>query len=114
MIPSSCFGTKPDKGFGLKISMWPEVGKERQSESETKGLRRRQLVNGDASGQSTPDSRSEQPAWVSPVPVKEDQSRWVGIPSSFVEILLEIYASVSLHMHKGMHSVTESPFLYLS
>ena len=32
--------------------------------------------------------------------MREDQSRWVGIPSSFVEISLKIHASVSLHMHK--------------
>ena len=50
----------------------------------------------------------------SPESVREDQSRWVGIPSSFVEISLEIHASVSLHMHKGMQSVTESPFLHLN
>ena len=34
--------------------------------------------------------------------VREDRSRWVGNPSSFVEISLEIHASVSLHMLKGM------------
>ena len=61
--PFVCFGAKPDKGFGLEISTWPEVGRERQSESETKGLRRRQLAKSDASGQSTPDSRSDQLAW---------------------------------------------------
>ena len=84
---------KPDKGFGLEISMWLEVGRERQL---------------------TPDSRSGQSAWEGPAAVREDRSRWVGIPSSFVEILLEIHASISLHMHKGMHSVTESPFLHLN
>ena len=45
---------------------------------------------------------------------REDRSRWVGIPSSFVEISLEIHASVSLHMHKEVHSVIESPILHLS
>ena len=25
-----CFGAKPDKGFGLKISTWPELGRERE------------------------------------------------------------------------------------
>ena len=34
--------------------------------------------------------------------VRDDRSGWVGIPSSFVEVSLEIHASVSLHMHKGM------------
>ena len=38
--------------------------------------------------------------------VREDRSRWVGIPSSFVEISLEIHASISLRMHKGMQGVT--------
>ena len=110
--PFVWFRAKTDKGFGLEISTWPEVGRERQSESETKGLRRRQLVKGDASGQSTPVSRSEQSAWVSPVPVKEDRSRWVGIPNSFVEISLEIHTSVSLHMHKGnamLHNSSLAP-----
>ena len=41
--------------------------------------------------------------------VKEDRSRWVGIPSSFVEISLEIHASVSLHMHKGNAMLHNSP-----
>ena len=67
-----------------------------------KGTHRRQLAKGDASGQSIPDSRSDQSAWVNPVPVREGRSRWVGIPTSFVEISLEIHASVSLHMHKEM------------
>ena len=100
--PFVCIGAKPDKGSGLEILTWPKIGRERQSESETKGLRKRELAKGDASGQSTPDSRSDQSAWVSPVPAREDRSRWVGIPSSFVEILLEIHISISLHMHKGM------------
>ena len=34
--------------------------------------------------------------------VREDRSGWVDIPSSFVEVSLEIHASVSLHMHKRM------------
>ena len=42
--------------------------------------------------------------------VREGQSRWVGIPSSFVEISLEIHASVSLHLHKGMQCYI-TPFL---
>ena len=36
--PFVCFGVKPDKGFGLEISTWPEVGRECQSESWTKEL----------------------------------------------------------------------------
>ena len=34
--------------------------------------------------------------------MREDRSRWVVIPCSFVEISQEIHGSVSLHMHKGM------------
>ena len=41
--------------------------------------------------------------------VKEDRSRWVGIPSCFVEISLEIHASVSLQMHKGNAMLHNSP-----
>ena len=82
------------------ISTWPEVGKGTREELD-KGTHRRQLGKGDVSGESTPDSRSDQSAWESPVAVREDRSRLVGIPSSFVEISLEIHASVSLHMHMG-------------
>ena len=67
-----------------------------------KGTERRQLAKGDASGQSTPDSRETSRHERESRAVKEDRSRWIGIPSSFVEISLEIHASVSLHMHKGM------------
>ena len=38
--------------------------------------------------------------------VREGQRGWVGIPSSFVEISLEIHASVSLQMHREMQGVT--------
>ena len=44
--------------------------------------------------------------------MSEDWSKWVGIPSSFVEISLEIHASVSRHMHKGnamLHNFTLAP-----
>ena len=41
--------------------------------------------------------------------VREDRSRWVGIPSSFVEILLEIHASISLHMHIRNAMLHNSP-----
>ena len=43
--------------------------------------------------------------------VREGQTGWVGIPSSFVEISREIHASVSLLMHREC-SVTELPFLH--
>ena len=69
-----CFGAKPDKGFGLEISTSPEVGRERQSENETKGLRSWQLGKGDASDQSTPEQRDQSDEMRSRV-VKEDESR---------------------------------------
>ena len=67
-----------------------------------KGTHRRQLAKGDVSGQSTPDSRETSWHEIGSRAVREDRSRWVGIPSSFVEISLEIHASVSLHMQTGM------------
>ena len=47
-------------------------------------------------------------------PVSEGRSRWVGIPSSFVEISLETHASVSLHMHIGnamLHNSSLAPWV---
>ena len=43
--------------------------------------------------------------------VREDQSRWVGIPRSFVQISRKIHVSGSLQMHRKC-SVTEPPFLH--
>ena len=72
------------------------------------------MAKGDASGQSTPDSRSDQSARERESrAVREDRSRWVGIPSSFVEISLEIHASVSLHMHTGNAECYITPLLAL-
>ena len=86
----------------LKISTWPEVGRECQSESWKKEPREKSWQRETHSGswELTPDRRRDQSAWDSPAAVREDQSRWVGITSSFVEISLENHASVSLHMHK--------------
>ena len=77
------------------------MGKETREDLE-KGTARRRLAKSDASGQSTPDSRETSRHEIGLKAVREVRSRWVGIPSSFVEISLEIHASVSLHMHKGM------------
>ena len=53
------------------------------------------------SGQSTPVSRRDQSAWDRvQKQVREDQSRWVGIPSSFLEISRRMHVSVSLQMHQ--------------
>ena len=51
--------------------------------------------------------------WESPRAAREDRSRWVGIPSRFVEISLEIHASVSLHMHTGNAERYITPLLAL-
>ena len=64
--------------------------------------KRGQLAKGDPSDQSTPDSKETSWHEIGSRAVREDRSRWVGIPSSFVEISQEIHVSVSLHMHKGM------------
>ena len=66
-----------------------------------KGTEKKELAKGDASGQSTPDSRETSWHEIGSRAVRKDQSRWVGIPSSFVEISQEIHTSVSLHMHIG-------------
>ena len=81
--------------------MWPEVGRERQSEELDKGTQRRQLAKGDVSGSRHQTGEVTSRHEIGSRAVKEDRSRWVGIPSSFVEFSLEIHASVSLHMHIG-------------
>ena len=78
-----------------------------------KGTHRSELAKGDASGQSTPDSRETSWHEIGSRAVREDRSRWVDIPSSFVEISLEIHASVSLHMHTGNAECYITPLLAL-
>ena len=99
--PFVSFGAKPNKDLSLRSRRDQKWVRERVR-SETKELRGRQLAKGDVSGQSTPDSRETSWHEIGSRAVRENRSRWVGIPSSFVEISLEIHASVSLHMHKGM------------
>ena len=96
--PFVCFGVKTDKGFGLEISRRLEVGRgtpvrvgQRNGE--------KQLAKGDASRNRTAEvtSRHERESSSSeggPVKMRQHSS-WV------VEFLLEIHASVSLHMHIG-------------
>ena len=98
-----CFGAKQNKGLSSRSSTRPEGGKGTPVRELEKGTQRRQLAKGDSEGQSTTVSRRKH--------VREGQSGWVGIPSSFVEISLEIHASVSLLMHRRC-SVTEPPFLH--
>ena len=99
--PFVCFGAKPNKGLSPRSSTLPEVGKGTRVRELEEGTQRSQLAKGDASGQSTPDSRSELSYEIESSssegrPVKLSQhSSWV------VEFSLEIHASVSLHMHIG-------------
>ena len=83
------------------ISTQLEVRRERQSELD-KRTHRSEFAKGDASGQSIPDNRETSWHEIGSRAVREDRSRWVGIPSSFVEISLEIHTNISLHRHKGM------------
>ena len=99
--PFVCFGAKPNKVLSPRSHRDRKWVRERER-SWTKEPRGRQLLKGDASGQSTPGSKETSWHEIGSRSVREDRSRWVGIPGSFVEISLEIYASVSLHMHKGM------------
>ena len=103
--PFVCFGAKPDKGFGLEISTWLEVGRERRSESWTKGLEegswRRTTDRAVDTGQQRDESAWERVQTNEWSPVKIG---WHS--SSVVEFLLETHASVSLHMH----NVIQLPF----
>ena len=90
------FFTRNQTKAELEISTRTEVGRECQSELE-EGTHRRQLAKSDAV--AVDNGQQKRPVGMR-VAVREDQSGWVGIPSSFVEILLEIHASVSLQIHK--------------
>ena len=93
-----CFGAKPKKGLSSRSRRAQCWAKERQSGCWKKELReavgegwcRRTVDNGQQWGR---------------------QSRWVGIPSSFLEISREIHASISLQMYREC-SVMEPPFLH--
>ena len=87
-----CFGAKPNKGLSPRSRRDRKWVRERER-SWTKEL-------GEGSWRRVTRVASRQRT--AEIPVREDRSRWVGIPRSLVEISLEIHASVSLHMHKGM------------
>ena len=101
MIPLSVLAWNQIKGLDLRSRRDRKWVREREWELD-KGTQRRQLAKGDASGQSTSDSRGDWSAWEGVQssegrPVKMSQhSSWV------VEFSLEIHASVSLHMHRGI------------
>ena len=77
--PFVSFGAKPDKVFGLEISKWPVVGRERELESETKGLE-------EGSWRRTTDravdigQQKDQSDELRSRAVREDESRWVSTP----------------------------------
>ena len=93
--PFVCFGMKPNKGLSPRSRHdWKWV-RERETSWKTEPREVSwQRVTRVASRHRTAELTSQHE--------REDQSRWVGIPSSFVEISQEIHASVSLDMHKGM------------
>ena len=98
-----CFGAKPNKGLSSRSAMQPEVGK--GMPVRVVGKRNSEKTVGEGWGREAVNNGQQKEA------VREGQSGWVGIPSSFVEISLEIHASVSLQMHREC-SVTEPPFLH--
>ena len=100
--------TKQRPGLEISDETGSGVGKagpretRRQLEEGTPGGSWRRVTERDG-WQSTPDSRSDQSALDRvQKQVREDEleSRWVGIPSSFVEISWRMHVSVSLHMKK--------------
>ena len=98
--PFDCFGAKPNKGLSLRSRRdrkWvKELGEVSWRRVTRVGSRHR---------------TAEVASWheIGSRAVREDRSRWVGIPSSFVEISLEIHVSVSLHMHIGNAMLHNSP-----
>ena len=58
-IPLSVLVRNKTKGLVSRSRTRPEVGKGTRVRELDKGTQRRQLAKGDASGQSTPDSRSD-------------------------------------------------------
>ena len=54
--PFFCFGAKPDKGFGLEISVQPEVGKGTPVTHLEQGTQKKQLATGDGEGQLAVDT----------------------------------------------------------
>ena len=98
-----CFGAKPNKGLSSISSTRPEVGNGTSQSSWKKEAGEKAVGEGWRRG--AVDNGQQKEA------VREGLSGWVGIHSNFVEISLEIHASVSLQMHREC-SVTEPPFLH--
>ena len=115
-----CFGAKP-KTWNWDLGQDRKWGRKGRSEKEETASWKKEPTGGSwrqarqkGSWQSTPDSRRDQSAWDRVLKqVREDQSRWVGIFSSFVEISRRMHVSVSLHMQRNAecHNLT---FLHLS
>ena len=111
-IPLSVLARNQTKGFGLEISGWPEVGKGIREGSWTKGLEEGSWRRTTDRAVDTGQQRDEL-AWERVQSSEEDRSGKVGIPNSFVEVSLEIHASVSLHMHSGNAECCITPCLAL-
>ena len=100
-----CLSAKPNKGLTLRSSTRTEVSK--GTPVRRVGKRNSEKVVGEGWRRRAIDNGQQKEA------VRESQSGWVEIPSSFVEISLEIHASISLQMHREC-SVTNHPSCTLS
>ena len=111
---SLCFDAKPNKGLGSRSRRDQKWAQERRSERSGKKKLREGVGEGWRRG-AVDTGQQKRPVGMrqSPGAVREDQSRWVSIPRSFVEISRRMHISVSLQMHREC-SVTEPTFLYLS
>ena len=99
--PFVCFGEKPDKGFRLEIS---DTTGSRQGNAREEGV-------GEGRRRRTVGSRHRTAEEISRHEIGSSSSKGRPVKMSqhcswFVEISLEIHASVSLQMHKGMQSIT--------
>ena len=77
-IPLSVLAQNQTTGFGLKISGDRKWVREHEKRVGQRSSRKR-LVKGDASDQSTPEQRDQSDEMRFRA-VREDESRWVGIP----------------------------------
>ena len=128
-IPLSVLAGNKTKAWVGDLQRDLKWARERQRRELEKGTQKRQLAKGDAEGQSATDSRRDQSGEIESrgseedrqdefvalsqqrSAMREDQSRWVGIPSSFVEITRKMHVSVTLQMHWEC-SVTEPLFMH--
>ena len=128
-IPLSALARNQTKGLESRSPTRLEVGKGTPEKAVRKRNPEKAVGEGWGRRESKMGSRRDQSAWdrfqaqwgrqarwvCSPesttVSNEEDGQRWVGIPSTFVEISWKIYVSVSLQMRRDCN-VTEPPFLH--